>query len=136
MSKASKDGECFMALEIKRPKWILKGKDRKFCHWSICVSERSRTFIQGSPFILGYKTNKPTVFSSTIHLELLWFCHERRNVTSFLVRRRRNELLFHLWSSNGGRCHSLLIWLVSQNYHHYGLWAIINVNGVIIRKVT
>jgi alpha-glucosidase len=27
MSKASKDGECFMALEIKRPKWILKGKD-------------------------------------------------------------------------------------------------------------
>jgi alpha-glucosidase len=37
------------------------------------------------------------VFSSTIHLEpSLIFCHERRNVTS-LVRRRRNELLFHLW---------------------------------------
>jgi hypothetical protein len=55
------------------------------------------------PFLLGCKINKPTVFSSIIHLELLIFLSREEMLP--VSGQKENELLFYLWSSNGGRCH-------------------------------
>jgi 3-dehydroquinate synthase class II len=70
MSKASKDGECFYGLGDKATQMNLKGKDWKILPLINMLSERSRTFIQSSSLFIGLQINKPTVFSSTIHLEL------------------------------------------------------------------
>jgi alpha-glucosidase len=51
-----------------KAKMNLKGKRLENFATDQYVSERSRAFIQGSPFYRVLK-NKPMVFSSTIHLE-------------------------------------------------------------------
>jgi 3-dehydroquinate synthase class II len=58
----------FYGLGDKATQMNLKGKDWKILPLINMFSERSRTFIQVVP--LYYKINKPTVFSSIIHLEL------------------------------------------------------------------
>jgi hypothetical protein len=65
MSKASKDGECFMALD-KATQMNLKGKRLENFATDQYAFQKDQDLYSESLYI---ETNKP--FSSTIHLELL-----------------------------------------------------------------
>jgi alpha-glucosidase len=116
MSKASKDGECFMAWD-KATQMNLREKIENFATDQYAFQKDQEPLYKVVPFY-WVKINKPTAFSSIQHLELS-FCHERRNVTSF-KQKEMNYYFIH-----GPQMEDVVTSYTdlteNQNYHRCGL---------------
>jgi hypothetical protein len=107
----------------KALKWIWKEKTWEFCNRSICFQKIKNHYIKWSLLYRFWNKQAYGIFFDNT-FRTFWFCHERRNVTSFGQKEERWIII----SSMDPRMLSLVIltWLVSQNYHLYGLWDTIN----------
>jgi alpha-glucosidase (family GH31 glycosyl hydrolase) len=101
MSKASKDGECFYGLGDKATKMNLKGKRLENFATDQYAFQKIKPLYKVVPFIgLQNKQSYGIFFDNTFRPILILSRTKKRNE---LLGRRRNELLFHLWTSNA-RC--------------------------------